>query len=222
MDYIKQTQASPLEIGQINQIQISASELRLERLIAERLKPGVNKEEIDARIWNLFGETWAIMFTDLAGFSRAVANFGIIHFLQIIYESNRLLVPCIDEHDGILIELVGDSMLVIFRDVTKAVKCAISMQKKLKEYNKDKIDTEKVLLCVGLGYGKILRIGDSRVAGAEVNAASKLGEDTAEAEEILVTGAVAHNLKEMVNLSLEPLAIAPPGASEAFKLIYPL
>ena len=52
--------------------------------------------EIDERIWDLFGEEWAVMFTDLSGFSRGVADFGIIHFLQIIYESQRVLIPCID------------------------------------------------------------------------------------------------------------------------------
>ncbi|MFH0844557.1 MAG: adenylate/guanylate cyclase domain-containing protein, partial [Pseudomonadota bacterium] len=86
------------------QIRSSASQDRLEKLIEERLKPGANKDQIDLRIWDLFGEEWAVMFTDLAGFSRRVAEFGIIHFLQIIYESQRLLVPCIDEHDGILVK----------------------------------------------------------------------------------------------------------------------
>ena len=78
-----------------------ASMDRLESLIEERLKPGADTKKIDSRIWDLFGEEWAIMFTDLSGFSRQVAEFGIIHFLQMIYESHRLLVPCIDDHDGI-------------------------------------------------------------------------------------------------------------------------
>ena len=46
---------------------------------------------------------------------------------------------------------------------------------------------QKLLLCIGLGYGKILRTGDTDVWGAEVNAASKLGEDTARGGETLVT-----------------------------------
>lgn len=64
------------------------------------------------------------------------------------------------------------------------------MQRTLLAYNKDKSDEEKVLLCVGLGYGKVLRIGDLDVYGNEVNSASKLGEDTADAYEVLVTAAV--------------------------------
>lgn len=168
----------------------SASEDRLERLIEERLKPGANKEKIDNRIWDLFGESWAIMFTDLSGFSRNVAKFGIIHFLQTIYESERLLIPIIEDHDGILLKAEGDSLLVIFRNVTKAMQGAVAMQRALLIYNEDKAEEEKVLLCVGIGYGKVLRIGDVDVFGHEVNTASKLGEDTAEAYEILVTPSV--------------------------------
>ena len=37
------------------------SEGRLERLIEERLRPDADKDAIDRRIWDLFGERWAIM-----------------------------------------------------------------------------------------------------------------------------------------------------------------
>jgi adenylate cyclase len=195
---------------------------RLEKLMRERLQPGADKAAIDARIWDLFGETWAVMFTDLSGFSRSVKEFGIIHFLQIIYESQRLYIPCIDKYDGILVKIEGDSMLVIFRQPTKAVSCAIEMQRATKVYNQDKPDTEKILLCVGLGYGRILNLGDYDVFGAEVNAASKLGEDTADSWEILVTTSVAEQIQEMPDLSVEKLEYVPPGAEGAFRLIYPL
>ena len=92
------------------QIRNNASQDRLEKLIEARLQPGADKEAIDRRIWDLFGEEWAIMYTDLAGFSRQVAEFGIIHFLQTIYESQKLFVPCIDRYDGILLKVEADSM----------------------------------------------------------------------------------------------------------------
>ena len=50
------------------------SQGRLEALIAERTKKGADRKAIDARIWGLFGERWAVMFTDLSGFSPAVAH----------------------------------------------------------------------------------------------------------------------------------------------------
>ncbi|VXD25086.1 Adenylate/guanylate cyclase catalytic domain protein [Planktothrix serta PCC 8927] len=204
----------------INQIHTSASQIRLEKLIKERLKPDADREKIDAQIWDLFGEVWAIMFTDLCGFSRGVERFGIIHFLQLIYESERLFVPCIDEYDGIVIKSEGDSLMVVFRLVNKALDCAIAMQKAAQAYNQDKTDEEKILLSIGLGYGRILKIGDADIFGAEVNAASKLGEDIGKAWEILATVAVTEQIKKRSNIQLELLSTVTPGTSQAFKIIY--
>lgn len=203
---------------QINQ---RASQDRLEKLIARRLSPGADKAAIDRRIWDLFGEEWAVMFTDLSGFSRRVADFGIVHFLQIIYESHRLLVPLIDAHDGILLKVEGDSMLVIFRNVRKAAGCAIAMQHESQRYNRARIAAERMLLCVGIGHGRVLRIGDQDVFGAEVNAAAKLGEDIAGPGEILVTGAVAADCSGCEGVRrFEPIDAVPPGAERAFRLCY--
>ncbi len=200
----------------------SASEERLEKLIAERVKPGADKARIDERIWDLFGEHWCIMFTDLSGFSRGVEKFGIIHFLQTIFESHRLLIPIIDAHDGILLKVEGDSYMVIFRNVHKALAASLAMQRLLHVYNADRAPEEKVLLCIGLGYGKVLKIGDSDVFGAEVNAASKLGEDTAKAWEILVTLAVKDEASDFEDISFSPIDEIPPGAKQAFRVNYSL
>ena len=200
-------------------IGVGASEDRLEKLIQERLKPGADKDKVDQRIWDLFGEEWCVMFTDLSGFSRGVAKFGIIHFLQTIFESERLLIPVIEDYDGILLKAEGDSLLVIFRNVDKAIHCSLNMHDVLIDYNKDKAPEEQILICIGLGYGKVLCIGDQDVFGAEVNAASKLGEDTAEAWEILVTNNVKNKAEVIPGIQFEELEDAPPGADGAFKII---
>ncbi len=201
-------------------ISISASEDRLEKLIQKRLEPSVNKEEIDKRIWDLFGEVWCVMFTDLAGFSRRVATYGIIHFLQTIYESQRLLIPIIEDYDGILLKTEGDSMLVIFRNIAKSLECCKKMHQILHDYNKTRPEEDHIVLCVGLGYGTILRIGDEDVYGAQVNAASKLGEDTAGPWEVLVTNSVKENADGINNIIFEPIDVVPPGAKSAYKVIF--
>lgn len=202
------------------QCHTSASQDRLEQLIAERLAPGADKPAIDQRIWDLFGETWAVMYTDLAGFSRGIADFGVTHFLQVIYESQRLLLPVVRAHDGILLKLEGDSMLVIFRNPAKAVHCATEMQRLLAPYNSERAPGERVELCVGIGYGRVLRIGDADVFGAEVNAAAKLGEDIARAGEILVTQSVADACAAGQPLEGDRIDTVPPGAQGAYRLRY--
>ena len=198
----------------------SASEDRLENLINERLAEGADTDLIDKRIWDLFGEDWCVMFTDLSGFSRNVEKFGIIHFLQTIHESQRLLIPILEDNDGILLKVEGDSYLVIFRNVDKAIHAAIEMQRVLKDYNATKTDEDKVLLGVGLGYGTMLKIGDHDVFGSEVNAASKLGEDTAKAGDILVTNSVKEKCGENKNFEFLELDVTPPGAKKAYHLKY--
>jgi len=195
------------------------SEGRLYDLIVQRLLPDANKVEIDQRIWDLFGEEWCVMMTDLAGFSRRVAEYGIIHFLQTIYESERLLLPVIERHEGFLLKTDGDSFLVIFRKPQKALQCALVMQHTLIPYNETKLEQERVHLCVGLGFGQILRVGNTEVFGAEVNAACKLGEDVAKQGETLVTGAFQEACKDFAGVAYQKLASAPAGADAAYKVL---
>jgi adenylate cyclase len=107
---------------------LKVSQARLWSLIEERCQAGANVAELDRRIWDLFGERWAIMFTDLSGFSRRVAEFGILHFLQIIHEQRKILLPIVERHDGLLIKEEGDSLLILFRRVERALDCGVAMQ----------------------------------------------------------------------------------------------
>jgi adenylate cyclase len=199
-------------------ISANSSLERLEKLIKLRTEPSADKATIDEKIWNFFGEEWAVVFTDLSGFSRRVAEFGIIHFLQTIFESLRICVPIVEDHDGMVLKVEGDSMLLAFRKPEDAVTCAVAMQRALRTENEKLSDAEKILLCVGIGFGKVLRVGDTDLFGAEVNAASKLGEDAAKAGEILVTGNVKRALGQ--KFEFDALSVIPPGADSAFKLKY--
>lgn len=201
---------------------LKGSEVRLWKLIDQRTRAGADVKKIDQRIWDLFGEDWTIMFTDLSGFSRQVAAFGIIHFLQVIYEQKNLLLPIVEAHDGILIKVEADSFLILFKRSRAALECAIAMQHSCQKLNARRLPEEQILLCIGMGAGRILRIGDRDVYGAEVNAASKLGEDTAKANEIMVTDAVRLQATGLQGVSFEELGVAVPGAEKAYRVRYPV
>jgi adenylate cyclase len=199
---------------------LKVSQARLWALVDARSQPGADVNEIDQRIWDLFGEDWAVMFTDLSGFSRRVQEFGIIHFLQVIHEQRKMLLPIVDSHDGLLIKEEGDSLMVLFRRAERALACGISMQRACSLVNERRRPEEQILLCLGIGYGKILRIADEDAWGREVNSASKLGEDTARAGEILVTAAARVALGEPPNISFENIGASSLGPEENFKVIY--
>ena len=199
---------------------LKGSSARLWKLVEERAQAGADVAAIDQRIWDLFGEEWSVMFTDLAGFSRQVAQFGIIHFLQIILEQKRLLLPIIEQHDGILIKIEADSLLVLFKKPAQAVACAIAMQRTCQQVNARRAPEEHVILCCGLGYGKILKIGDDDVFGHEVNIASKLGEDIAKGHEILVTRACRDAIGDIKGVTWDELRTEHAGEDVCWRAVY--
>ena len=82
-------------------------------LIERRQQPGADLAALDAEIWAQFCHQCAVLYTDLVGFSRQVEAFGIIHFLQIIHMSRRLLSPEIERWNGRVLKEEGDSLLII-------------------------------------------------------------------------------------------------------------
>lgn len=199
--------------------QLCSQRAELYNLIAQRLQPNADKESIDLSIWEQFGGQYAVMFTDLVGFSRRVAQFGIIHFLQTIYEAEHLLTPLIKQHGGVLLKIEGDSLFIRFASPIAALQAAIAMQHLLRRHNQQRIEEEQVLLCIGLGYGRMLKIADEDIYGPEVNAASNLGENIAQSGEILATAQFVETCKGIIRTELLP-QITPPGARAAYRIIY--
>ena len=188
---------------------------RLLTLLDARLR-SADRAAIDEEIWRSFGEEWCIMATDLSGFSRGVADQGIIPILQTIHESSRILVPVVEQHEGRLLKMEGDSFLVIFRDVNRALDAAIAMQRAVHRYNDSAHD--RILLGIGIGFGPVLRVADAEVYGNEVNSACILGETHARGFDILVT----QNVRDAASrdFAFEEFAFVPPGARGAYRLRY--
>src|SRR5436305_5273498 len=126
-------------------------------------------------------------------------------------------MPVVEEHDGILLKVEGDSFFVIFRNVQKALRAAVEMQRTVGRYDEGKLPEEHVLLGIGLGFGRMLRIGDEDVFGVEVYAACALGEDISKAFEIRITQAVRDRAGSLDGLRFEEIDETPPGACQAYR-----
>ncbi len=200
---------------------LKGSEARLWSLIEQRTRMGADTAAIDARIWELFGEDWTVVFTDLAGFSRRTEKFGIIHFLQLIHEQHRLLLPVVADRGGFLVKSEADSYILLFRSPRTALSCAVEMQHVCQKLNQRRVEEEQILLCVGMGHGRILRVGDHEVWGKEVNAASRLGEDTARADEILVTSGFRDAAGDGIDgIEFHPIDVKVPGSPTNYRVLY--
>ncbi len=157
----------------------------LSSMLAQRRQDGADKAAIEQAIFQRFGCQRAVMFTDLVGFSRMVEAFGIVHFLQVIQESEALFLPLLQQHQGVCLKREGDSLLVLFEQAAEALHCALDLQAACRDANAGRVAEERIEVCIG--YGPVLLIDGREVWGAEVNAASKLGEEMAKGGEILAT-----------------------------------
>jgi class 3 adenylate cyclase len=161
----------------------------LDLMLREHAEASGAKERrrVEEAIWSRYGKRCAVFVSDLSGFSRLTARTGIVHFLGLIQRSRDLLHPIMSEGRGQLIKTTADNIYAIFPDAASAVDASIAMQRRLAEHNRDLDPEQRIGLCIGIGYGDVLVVGEEDFFGHQLNLAFKLGEDTAEPEEILLT-----------------------------------
>ena len=94
------------------------------------------------------------------------------------------------------------------------------MQRACQAANASRDPEVQMILCVGVGYGRLIKIGDDDVFGHEVNLASKLGEDTAEGNEILVKRAAREAAGELPDARWEARQVDYAGQSMCWRVDY--
>ena len=168
--------------------------------ILERVLAG---EEVDPTAWAPFRDRASVLITDLSGFTRLTCDLGIEKIAAVIYGMRRVALPLLNSCGGVLVKYDADDLFASFKDPVEALRCAASLR--------DLLDggtlnlPAEVKICMGIGWGDILWWGEGDLYGEEVNFASKLGEDTAKAGEILLTEAASEEcLRQIPTLVLVP------------------
>jgi class 3 adenylate cyclase len=142
---------------------------------------------LDAALWDRFGRECAVLVSDMSGFSRITRDHGIVHFLGMIRRMEQLCAPAIAAHGGHLVKIVADNMFATFPSAQAAVDAALDLRTRLADDAAPRPAHERVQLGIGIDAGKMLDIGGEDMFGDPVNIASKLGEDLATGDDILVT-----------------------------------
>jgi class 3 adenylate cyclase len=145
------------------------------------------RSQIDAEIWKQFGRERTVLVSDMAGFSRSTRDHGILHFLSLIRRMSRVATPIVEAMGGRLVKGVADNLFATFDSPQIAVDAALSMLGAVGEDNVDRPESERIGLAIGIASGRILEIEGRELFGNPVNLASKLGEDLAERDDVLVT-----------------------------------
>jgi class 3 adenylate cyclase len=103
------------------------------------------------------------------------------------YRMRSLSAPLVSAHRGRIVKAEADNLYCLFPDVAEAIAASAAIGRRMEAANEALADDRKLYASIGIGYGRILNIGDRDFYGDEVNFASKLGEDIAKRGEILLT-----------------------------------
>ena len=112
-----------------------------------------------------------IMFTDMVGFT-ALTQSDEAKALKVLKKHEELLRPFFARFRGKEIKTLGDSFLVEFESALDATKCALEIQKFLREYNTVAQDS-KIVLRIGIHLGDVVH-RDKDTYGDAVNLASRI------------------------------------------------
>jgi class 3 adenylate cyclase len=154
-------------------------------LLDERLDKPAEAARIDGEIQHRFAQPLAVMITDMSGFTDRTKARGIIPFLTTIRELQRLAAPVLQKNGAALVKTDADDLFVIHAQPAPLYKAAQELIAAVKKHDAESDDD--IGLGIGLDLGSVLKMGDEDIFGSPVNVASKLGEDTAKAGEILVS-----------------------------------
>jgi class 3 adenylate cyclase/pimeloyl-ACP methyl ester carboxylesterase len=125
----------------------------------------------------------AVLFTDLVGHSEMMSRLGDERGRAVLREHEDITRTVLQQHGGNEVKSMGDGCMASFASVTKAVECAIALQRAFAER-----EGEPLSVRVGLNAGEPIE-EDGDLFGATVILASRIAAK-ADGGEILVADTV--------------------------------
>ncbi len=146
----------------------------------------------------------AILVADIVGFSRLAGADEDRILARLRALRSDLIDPVISVHHGRVVKRTGDGVLVEFRSVVDAVRCAIEMQNGLVERNAGLPLDRRIEFRVGVHLGDVVEEADGDLMGDGVNIAARL-EGIAKPGAIALSEDAYRQVKGRLDLSVSDL-----------------
>ncbi|TIT01977.1 MAG: adenylate/guanylate cyclase domain-containing protein [Mesorhizobium sp.] len=145
----------------------------------------------------------AILAADVVGYSRLMERDEAGTLVAIKSRRKDVLQPLLAKHNGRIVKLMGDGVLVEFASAVNAVQCAVELQSAMAAANADVPQDSRIVLRVGINLGDVMVEG-SDLYGDGVNIAARL-ETLADAGSIVVSRTVFNHVRGKVKLGFDDL-----------------
>ncbi len=116
----------------------------------------------------------AILVADVVGYSRLAGADEDRTLSRLRGLRSDLIDPAIAAHHGRIVKRTGDGILVEFRSVVDAVRCAIEVQNGLIERNAGLPPERRIEFRIGIHLGDVVEEADGDLMGDGVNIAARL------------------------------------------------
>jgi adenylate cyclase len=116
----------------------------------------------------------AILAADVAGYSKLAGADEERTLARLRALWSDLIAPTIAVHHGRVVKRTGDGVLVEFRSVVDAVRCAIEVQNGMAERNAGLPPERRIEFRVGIHLGDVVEESDGDLMGDGVNIAARL------------------------------------------------
>src|ERR1051326_7892711 len=116
----------------------------------------------------------AILAADVVGYSKLAGADEERTLARLRALRSDLLDPTIAVHHGRVVKRTGDGVLVEFRSVVDAVRCAIEVQSGMAERNAGVAAERRIQFRIGIHLGDIVEEDDGDLMGDGVNVAARL------------------------------------------------
>src|SRR5207302_6824406 len=145
----------------------------------------------------------AILAADVVGYSRLMGanESGTVAALKTL--QTDFIDGKIAEHQGRIVKLTGDGMLVEFPSVVNAVACAAELQRGMRDRNAGVPPDRRIEFRIGVNLGDVVVEGED-IFGDGVNVAARL-ESIAKPGGITISGSVRDQVGNRLDLAFEDL-----------------
>ena len=117
--------------------------------------------------------TVTVLFTDVVGSTDLTTRQGDEAAQEILRAQRELVRQQVEEHSGHEVKGLGDGFMVAFATASKAVACAVGIQRALNEHNRSQAPDEQVLIRIGMNTGEVIQ-EEADLFGETVNAAARV------------------------------------------------
>jgi TolB-like protein len=145
----------------------------------------------------------AILAADVVGYSRLMERDEAGTLAALIERRKTVLEPLIARHQGRVIKIMGDGVLVEFTSAVNAVACAVELQQRMAAANAGLADDRRVVLRIGINLGDVI-VSGSDLYGDGVNVSARL-QALAQPGGVYISGKVHDEIQHKLAIGCEDL-----------------